>query len=495
MAIKHRAFSMVKETISAGGTGVITLGGAVTGYDTFTSRLTNLDECYVFITLEDGNFNADANDWELARCIFTTSGTTLTRDVIESSNGDAAITVSTSHVAYITLPANIGDNLDLYGSTGVGSLGKTVVIGIDAGNGGFTSVDNVIIGGGAGQSATLGQENVIVGKDAGDVSTGTLNTFLGKDAGKGATTASSCVAIGKDCFGGSATHTGGLNCIIGVFAGDSLTSGSENTYMGYNAGTATTTGRRNTVLGSESNTNTAVDYNVSVGYRNSTSYDSCMAFGYRITLSATRQCVFGNAAYPTEGAITDYYFNGLTATGGSAPTLQACGGSGTNNVGKALNIAGGKSTGNAIGGAINFQTATAGSSGTTLQSLGTRGYVDGTDGGLVWGSPTGASQGAGTINATGVYDDSVLLTDYVFEIYYDGKPVDPEFNNYKIQSLESEIEFVKENKHLSTIAGREDWQNKKQSQGEIISQLWATVETQHLYIAELNERLKKLESS
>jgi hypothetical protein len=40
----------------------------------------------------------------------------------------------------------------------------------------------------------------------------------------------------------------------------------------------------------------------------------------------------------------------------------------------------------------------------------------------VVGSPTGGNKGAGTINATAVYDDNTLLTDYVFEQYFLGKP-------------------------------------------------------------------------
>lgn len=36
-------------------------------------------------------------------------------------------------------------------------------------------------------------------------------------------------------------------------------------------------------------------------------------------------------------------------------------------------------------------------------------------GGMIIGSPTGGNQGAGTLNATGVFDDGVLLTCYVFE--------------------------------------------------------------------------------
>lgn len=42
------------------------------------------------------------------------------------------------------------------------------------------------------------------------------------------------------------------------------------------------------------------------------------------------------------------------------------------------------------------------------------------DGSLVVGSPTGGDKGAGTINAVAVYDDNVLLTDYVFDQWVDG---------------------------------------------------------------------------
>ena len=46
------------------------------------------------------------------------------------------------------------------------------------------------------------------------------------------------------------------------------------------------------------------------------------------------------------------------------------------------------------------------------------------DGGLYMDGATGSSQGSGTINAVGVYDDSVILTDYVFEYFVDGEAVD-----------------------------------------------------------------------
>lgn len=482
-----KAFNFIQESVSVGGTGNVTLGGAVVGFKTFASRYADGEDLYVAFSLETPN--GDANDWEVSKCTFNSVGGTLTRNTVqESSNSDAAITVSTSHTAYVVSPAYIANLINFaLPSAGAVMLGTS--------NETMTAIDNTVIGIGAGVALSTGQENTIVGKDAGNVcAIGTLNTYIGKDAGKGATSSNNTV-VGKDAYGGTATHTGNSNCIFGVFAGDSLTSGDGNIFMGYQCGEAVTTGRRNAIIGSESDGVAGTDYAVGLGYRNTLSHDSCMAFGYRITTTAARQCVFGNAGFPTEGAITDFYFNGITHTVGDAPTLQACGGSGTDNVGKALNLAGGKSTGNAAGGALNFQTSDAGATGTALQALTTKGYVDGTDGGLVWGSPTGLSQGAGTINAVGVYDDSVLLTDYIFEIAYTGKPVDDTYLSYKIKSLDDEIEHVRKNKHLSTMIGRKDWENKgKSSAGELINGLWATVETQFLYIEQLNERLKRLEN-
>jgi hypothetical protein len=485
-----KAFNMIQESISSGGTGDVTLGGAVTGFKTFASRLSDGEEVYVMFSLGEGNFNGDANDWEVSACTYNSAGGTITRNTVqESTNSDAAITVSTSHTASIVNPAfTVGKTQFENPIAGVTRVGQ------DAGNETMSGVDTTLIGHGAGASLTTGQENTFVGTDAGDVcTTGTLNTYIGKDAGKGATSSNN-TAVGKDAYGGTTTHTGAGNTIMGRFAGDELSSGDSNCLMGDQNRGASGGGRRNSIIGAETTSASGADYTYGLGYRLGNNNNSCLLLGYRITSTATRQAVFGNAAYPTEGEITDFYFNGITHSSGTAPTIQACGGSGTNNVAKALNVAGGKSTGNAAGGALNFQTSDAGASGTALQSLSTKGYVDGTDGGLVWGSPTGGSQGAGTINAQGVYDDGVLLTDYIFEIAYDGSPIDERWQGYEIKPLSDEIEFVKKNKHLSTIIGREEWEKGGSSLGQLVNQLWATIETQHLYIAELSDRLEKLEN-
>lgn len=114
-------------------------------------------------------------------------------------------------------------------------------------------------------------------------------------------------------------------------------------------------------------------------------------------------------------------------------------------------------------------------------------------GGLVVGSPTGGDQGAGTINAQAVYDDGSILTDYVFEKYYTGKTIEKKHENYVMKSLDEEIDFSKNNLHLSTIVGRKEWEkNGKLSTGQLINQLWETVETQFIYISELKQKIDKL---
>jgi len=73
----------VQETTTTGGTGTVTLAGAVTGYRTFNAVFTNGD--VVYYTIDDGLGN-----WEVG---YGTVGTaTLTRTVVlESSNANALV--------------------------------------------------------------------------------------------------------------------------------------------------------------------------------------------------------------------------------------------------------------------------------------------------------------------------------------------------------------------------------------------------------------------
>jgi hypothetical protein len=103
--------------------------------------------------------------------------------------------------------------------------------------------------------------------------------------------------------------------------------------------------------------------------------------------------------------------------------------------------------------------------------------------GVVVGSPTGGDKGVGTINATAVYDDNTLLTDFVFE------------DDYQLLPIDSMTVFYQTHKHLPTIPGRKVWESEgKFSLGKLANHLWETVEVQAIYINQLNERLKVLEN-
>jgi len=132
---------------------------------------------------------------------------------------------------------------------------------------------------------------------------------------------------------------------------------------------------------------------------------------------------------------------------------------------------------NDLSAGLDFYTQTSGNGGATLKAS-----LD-ADGGLVMGSPTGGSQGLGTVNAVGLYDDGVITTDFVFE------------PKYKYLTMRQCRKFVKKHKHLPTIKGMESYDNinKKPSVGEMISQFWETIEVQWLYISELEQRVSRLE--
>ena len=85
-----------KMTTATTGTGTITLGSAVDGFQTFTAAgVANGDT--VRYCIEDGT-----SSFELGSGVYTASGTTLTRVVSESSNSNNAISLSGDAIVFIT---------------------------------------------------------------------------------------------------------------------------------------------------------------------------------------------------------------------------------------------------------------------------------------------------------------------------------------------------------------------------------------------------------
>jgi hypothetical protein len=90
----------VRETTTTTGTGTITLGGAATGFQSF-SVIGNANTTFYTIQL------ANTNEWEVGIGTYTSSGTTLSRDtILESSNSGSAVNFSAgSKDVFVTYPA------------------------------------------------------------------------------------------------------------------------------------------------------------------------------------------------------------------------------------------------------------------------------------------------------------------------------------------------------------------------------------------------------
>jgi hypothetical protein len=91
----------VKETTATTGTGILTLAGAVTGFQSFSSALSDGDTTYYAI------FEGTTGSWEVGLGTFTASGTTLARTtILASSNSGSAVNLTAGAAeVFITQPA------------------------------------------------------------------------------------------------------------------------------------------------------------------------------------------------------------------------------------------------------------------------------------------------------------------------------------------------------------------------------------------------------
>lgn len=177
-------------TVTSTGTGALTLGVALTGYQTFAASGV-ADGDPVGYAIEDGAF------WEIGTGTYTSSGTTLSRTVTASSNSGSAISVTTNAQVFITaLAADLVNASNLTSGTVASAQGGAgTVSGIMKANGSGT-VSAATAGtdylsppsgtailkansGGALANAAAGTDYVAPGGDLGTPSSGTLTSCTG----------------------------------------------------------------------------------------------------------------------------------------------------------------------------------------------------------------------------------------------------------------------------------------------------------------------------
>lgn len=91
--------SRIKETTQTTGTGILTLAGAVTGFNTFLAEIGDTNLCFYWL------LDANGTAWE--KGIGTVGSGTLARTtVLRSSNSNAAITLSTGTHIVINAPVD-----------------------------------------------------------------------------------------------------------------------------------------------------------------------------------------------------------------------------------------------------------------------------------------------------------------------------------------------------------------------------------------------------
>ena len=109
----------VKETTTTTGTGALTLGGAVTGFETFGTGVGNSNTTYYAVTL------GGSAEFEVGLGTLNGDSTTITRTtVISSSNSDSAVNFSAgTKTIFCTIPASKSVVLDASGNLATTTVG------------------------------------------------------------------------------------------------------------------------------------------------------------------------------------------------------------------------------------------------------------------------------------------------------------------------------------------------------------------------------------
>lgn len=312
--------------------------------------------------------------------------------------------------------------------------------------------DNVFVGYAAGLWITTGTSNIGIG-------TGTMQSITFGVTGSYNTVAGDGAA--------PVITSGSLNSIWGFGAGANITTATSNIFIGSSAGNGITTGSNNTVIGTIVGLDAALSANLIIGTGNGVK--RIWATSQSTIFTGTNDNTFFEIANNVSSPV-NWLKVSPSATGNGVIMASASG------------------TDASV--SILFQTRQSSATATRMTlALG-----------LVMGSATGGDKGAGTINAVGVYDDNVLLTDFVFDLWYDGSynqqryakhPVAANFNKdwFDVRKYGAWVD----EKHHMPATGTWANDNVKPTTGELATRHTAELELHTIHAQQLareNDDLK-----
>jgi hypothetical protein len=284
-----------------------------------------------------------------------------------------------------------------------------VIVGYNAGNALSSAIYTTLVGSEAGFSLTSCSANTFIGYHAGYYSTSTIgqNTYIGSRAGEGTAVGAHNNNIGIGWQTMQAISSGTFNTVVGGNSASAMKGGINNVFIGYNVAPNVTTGANianntgvgmnafsaltdgvyNTVVGRDGGrVLTTGGYNTLLGGFTETiaTSQSSICIGMYAKSTLSNQFVVGaDGATSGIGVINNIFLGrGVSAVSANtgALTMQTTGINAgitdTSASQSVFNIAGAKGTGTGIGGVINFQTAKAGSTGSTQNALVTQATVD-----------------------------------------------------------------------------------------------------------------------
>ena len=146
----------VQETTTTTGTGTITLNGAVSGFQSF-STIGNGNTCYYAIVGE--------NEWEVGLGTYTASNTTLSRDtILESSNSGTVVSFSTgTKNVFVTYPAEKSIYQNASGVANLTSTDITTALGYTPGTASYPGAGIAVSTGSAWTTSLTAPNGTIVG--------------------------------------------------------------------------------------------------------------------------------------------------------------------------------------------------------------------------------------------------------------------------------------------------------------------------------------------